>query len=190
MLTTGTGSGKSLGYIVPIVDRVLDSKDEGAGRGVKAIIVYPMNALANSQAKAIERFFGNVSGDCPVRFARYTGQESDDERRRILAEPPGHLAHQLRDAGPGPDSTDERQHLIWAAQGLRFLVLDELHTYRGRQGADVALLVRRLKDLCAAPDLQVVGTSATMASGGTSRSSGGRGGRRVAAVRISVPPSG
>ena len=38
--------------------------------------------------------------------------------------------------------------LIEAAQGLRFLVLDELHTYRGRQGADVALLVRRLRDAC------------------------------------------
>jgi len=48
VLTTGTGSGKSLGYIVPIVDRVLREKDAGGGRGVKAIIVYPMNALANS----------------------------------------------------------------------------------------------------------------------------------------------
>ncbi len=54
-----------------------------------------------------------------------------------------------------------------AARGLRFLVLDELHTYRGRQGADVALLVRRLRDACHAPAVQCVGTSATMASGGT-----------------------
>ncbi|MFC0864268.1 helicase-related protein [Sphaerimonospora cavernae] len=58
----------------------------------------------------------------------------------------------------------ERRDLIGAAQGLRFLVLDELHTYRGRQGADVALLVRRLRDACAAPNLQCVGTSATMAT--------------------------
>jgi hypothetical protein len=43
-------------------------------------------------------------------------------------------------------------------------VLDELHTYRGRQGSDVALLVRRLRDACNAPDLQCVGTSATMAT--------------------------
>ena len=50
---------------------------------------------------------------------------------------------------------DERKHLVRAAQGLRFLVLDELHTYRGRQGADVAMLVRRLRDQCAADDLQV-----------------------------------
>ena len=62
---------------------------------------------------------------------------------------------------------DERKHLVRAAQGLRFLVLDELHTYRGRQGADVAMLVRRLRDQCSSDDLQVIGTSATMSSEGT-----------------------
>ena len=46
-------------------------------------------------------------------------------------------------------------------------MLDELHTYRGRQGADVAMLVRRVRDACQSPDLQCIGTSATMASGGT-----------------------
>ena len=60
----------------------------------------------------------------------------------------------------------ERKRLIEVARGaLRFLVLDELHTYRGRQGADVAMLVRRVRDACEVPNLQVVGTSATMASG-------------------------
>ncbi|HEX4099370.1 MAG TPA: DEAD/DEAH box helicase [Pseudonocardiaceae bacterium] len=62
---------------------------------------------------------------------------------------------------------EERDRLITAAHGLRFLVLDELHTYRGRQGADVALLVRRLRDACAAEQMQCVGTSATMTSEGT-----------------------
>ena len=56
--------------------------------------------------------------------------------------------------------------LIEAAKGLRFLVLDELHTYRGRQGADVALLVRRVREACDAPEVQCVGTSATMATEG------------------------
>ena len=56
--------------------------------------------------------------------------------------------------------------LVRAARGLWFLVLDELHTYRGRQGADVALLVRRLRDSCDAPDVQCIGTSATMTTEG------------------------
>ena len=56
--------------------------------------------------------------------------------------------------------------LVKAAKGLWFLVLDELHTYRGRQGADVALLVRRLRDSCDAPDVQCIGTSATMTTEG------------------------
>ncbi len=57
----------------------------------------------------------------------------------------------------------------WSAplRACNFLVLDELHTYRGRQGADVALLVRRIRDACAADRLQCIGTSATLASGGT-----------------------
>ena len=58
MLTTGTGSGKSLSYIVPIVDRVLR---EGSGRGVKAIVVYPMNALANSQVEELRKFLISVT---------------------------------------------------------------------------------------------------------------------------------
>jgi superfamily II DNA/RNA helicase len=169
VLTTGTGSGKSLTYIVPIVDRVLRAKDHGAPRGVKAIIVYPMNALANSQVLELKKFleYGYAEGAAPVTFARYTGQESPDERRLILADPPDVLLTNYVMLDLVLTRPDERRHLISAAQGLHFLVLDELHTYRGRQGADVALLVRRVKDLCESPDLQVVGTSATMASGGT-----------------------
>ena len=169
VLTTGTGSGKSLAYIIPIVDRVLRSKEQAAGRGVKAIIVYPMNALANSQVLELEKFlkYGYGEGDEPVTFARYTGQEKQDERRLILADPPDILLTNYVMLDLVLTRPDERRHLIAAAQGLQFLVLDELHTYRGRQGADVALLVRRVKDLCQSPDLQAVGTSATMASGGS-----------------------
>ena len=61
----------------------------------------------------------------------------------------------------------ERQHLIKAATGLKYLVLDELHTYRGRQGADVSMLVRRLRETLKAEDVLCVGTSATMGSGAT-----------------------
>ncbi len=173
VLTTGTGSGKSLAYIVPIVDSVLRERLGKGGQrtpGVKAIVVYPMNALANSQVYELRKFleFGYPPGAPPVRFARYTGQEEEDTRKQILADPPDILLTNYVMLELVLTRPDERRHLIRAAQDLRFLVLDELHTYRGRQGADVALLIRRLRDVCASPDLQVIGTSATMASGGTS----------------------
>lgn len=62
---------------------------------------------------------------------------------------------------------DERRRLVEQAGELRFLVLDELHTYRGRQGADVAMLVRRVRDACGSPSVQYVGTSVTLAGPGT-----------------------
>ncbi len=170
VLTTGTGSGKSLAYIVPVVDAALRDRDANGGvrrPGVKAIVVYPMNALANSQLGELEKFlkYGYPSGAEPVTFARYTGQESPDERRRILADPPDILLTNYVMLELVLTRPDERKHLVRAAQGLRVLALDELHTYRGRQGADVALLVRRLREQCASEALQVIGTSATMASG-------------------------
>lgn len=171
VLTTGTGSGKSLAYIVPIVDAVLRDRDAHSGRrpGVKAIVVYPMNALANSQVEEMKKFlkFGYPEGGEPVTFERYTGQETPDDRRRILAEPPDILLTNYVMLDLVLTRPDERKQLIRAAQGLQFLALDELHTYRGRQGADVAMLIRRLREQCASPDLQIVGTSATMASAGT-----------------------
>lgn len=163
VLTTGTGSGKSLGYIIPIVDLVLR---EPARRGIKAIVVYPMNALANSQEEELGKFLqlGYPDGRGPVSFARYTGQESDQRRKEIIANPPDILLTNYVMLELILTRTDERQ-LIAQAQDLRFLVLDELHTYRGRQGADVALLARRVREACKAGRLQCVGTSATMASG-------------------------
>src|SRR6202008_1439657 len=87
VLTTGTGSGKSLAYIIPIVDRVLAAEAAGTYRpGIKGIVVYPMNALANSQLRELQKFLpiGYPEGP-PVTFDRYTGQESAEDRARIIA---------------------------------------------------------------------------------------------------------
>jgi superfamily II DNA/RNA helicase len=162
VLTTGTGSGKSLSYLVPIVDHVLR---EGSGRGVRAIVVYPMNALANSQELELAKFLGDT--DRQVTFARYTGQESDEQREQILQHPPDVLLTNYVMLDLLLTRPDERRRLVDQAGELRFLVLDELHTYRGRQGADVAMLVRRVRDACGSPSVQYVGTSATLAGPGT-----------------------
>lgn len=169
VLTTGTGSGKSLSYFIPIVDDVLRRKRAGQPRrGITAIVVYPMNALCNSQRDELEKFLklGYGEGNEPVTFARYTGQESREERERIAKAPPdilltNYVMLELIMTRFLPTDVAVRNH----AAGLRFLVLDELHTYRGRQGADVAMLVRRVRERFN-EKLLCIGTSATMASEG------------------------
>jgi ATP-dependent helicase YprA (DUF1998 family) len=100
---------------------------------------------------------------------RYTGQESQEDRQRIADAPPDILLTNFMMAElllTRQDSLDTK--VIENASGLDFVVLDELHTYRGRQGADVAILVRRLRNRCT-PDKAptCIGTSATMASEGS-----------------------
>ena len=166
VLTTGTGSGKSLAYIVPAVDYVLRT---GSGSGIKAIVVYPMNALANSQREELDKFLSRGFGDKEqlVTFARYTGQENEQEREQILQHPPDILLTNYVMLELILTRIEERR-LVEHAGNLRFLVFDELHTYRGRQGADVAMLVRRCREAFQSKALHCVGTSATMASTGDS----------------------
>jgi superfamily II DNA/RNA helicase/very-short-patch-repair endonuclease len=167
VLTTGTGSGKSLAYFIPIVDDVLRRRAAGGAKGISAIVVYPMNALCNSQMEELEKYLrlGYPKDDELIRFARYTGQDKD--RTALAANPPDILLTNYvmlelmltRFTSPDPEIVEQ-------AAGLRYLVIDELHTYRGRQGADVAMLVRRVRDRTN-PDILCVGTSATMATEGT-----------------------
>ena len=171
VVTTGTGSGKSLCFFVPIVDAIVRARKGGRSRTTKAIIVYPMNALANSQIKEIERFISQsgLPKELKPVVRRYTGQESQEERQRIADNPPDILLTNFMMAElllTRQDNLDAK--VIDNAQGLEFIVLDELHTYRGRQGADVAILVRRLRNRCNPDGAPIcIGTSATMASEGS-----------------------
>jgi superfamily II DNA/RNA helicase len=168
VVTTGTGSGKSLSFFIPIVHRVLVAKRKSGQARTRAIIIYPMNALANSQLEELGKFVGNVAGAPPITFARYTGQEDAEERKRIADSPPDILLTNfmmLELLMTRQEEVDRR--VIDNCVGLQFLVLDELHTYRGRQGADVALLVRRVRERLRPEQLQCIGTSATMASEGS-----------------------
>jgi ATP-dependent helicase YprA (DUF1998 family) len=128
-----------------------------------------MNALANSQAEELRKFLekGYGPGRAPVTFKRYTGQEKGDEREAIRSRPPDILLTNYMMLELLLTRREDRA-LVAAAQGLTFLVFDELHTYRGRQGADVALLIRRCRLAFGGRDIICVGTSATMASEGTS----------------------
>ncbi len=164
IVSTGTGSGKSLTYLVPIFDQIL--RDEPSRHSVRAIIVYPMNALTNSQLTALERFRRENWPDCPVRFARYTGQEKQEPRNAIINDPPHILLTNYVMLEYLLIRPYERPLVQLATQELKFLVMDELHFYRGRQGADVAMLIRRVRQRAARPDLQFIGTSATLVTAG------------------------
>ncbi|ERS15418.1 hypothetical protein Q668_05675 [Alcanivorax sp. PN-3] len=169
VLTTGTGSGKSLSYFIPIFDAILRQKDKGHAEGIKAVVIYPMNALANSQRDELEKFLSSYGEDFagrPVTYARYTGQEDQDERERVRKNPPDIILTNFMMLELLMTRQNELDRaVIQAAQGLKFLVLDELHTYRGRQGADVAMLVRRVRERLNT-DLLCIGTSATMSTQG------------------------
>lgn len=169
VVTTGTGSGKSLSFFIPIVDRIVKARTSDPTPRTRAIIIYPMNALANSQAEEIGKFIQNLGpGSTGLTIARYTGQESSPERERLAAHPPDILLTNfmmLELILTRFEKVD--RDVVDHCQGLEFLVMDELHTYRGRQGADVAMLVRRLRQRLKADNLLCIGTSATMSSTGT-----------------------
>jgi superfamily II DNA/RNA helicase len=161
IVTSGTGSGKSLTFLGTIFNYILKEKP---AQGVKAVLVYPMNALINSQVEEINKFADNYGEDFPITYKRYTGQEGEEERKKIEENPPdiiltNYMMLELL-------LTRDREQYMRDSfkEHLRFLVFDELHTYRGRQGADVAMLIRRLKALCNR-QVQCIGTSATMVSG-------------------------
>lgn len=168
VVTTGTGSGKSLCFFIPIIDAAIRARAAGEAARTRAIVIYPMNALANSQIEELRKFVDQSGLPERLRptFERYTGQEETTERDRIREVRPDILLTNfmmLELLMTRQNSLD--QAVIANAQDLNFIVLDELHTYRGRQGADVAMLVRRLRDrLCHNHSPVCIGTSATMVS--------------------------
>ena len=138
----------------------------GPACGVKAIIVSPDECAQRIRSWVNWRNSLTTNGDLrpQVTFRRYTGQETktSDERSSTTRRT---SSDQLRHIELVLTRPHERDALIRAVPNLRYLVPDELHSYRGRQGADVAMLVRRVRDACRSDQLDVIGTSATMASG-------------------------
>jgi hypothetical protein len=169
VVTTGTGSGKSLCYFLPIIDRIIKAKAAGETARTRALVIYPMNALANSQFDELDRRIDGSGFEDTVIFKRYTGQDDEAARKDIELSPPDIiLTNFMMLELLLTRQNDHDQQVVRNCRGLDFLVLDELHTYRGRQGADVAMLVRRVREQLGSPHspMLCVGTSATMASEG------------------------
>ncbi|MGH7961312.1 MAG: DEAD/DEAH box helicase, partial [Candidatus Binatia bacterium] len=167
IVTSGTGSGKSLTYIGSIFHHLLSHPD---AKGVTAVVVYPMNALINSQFDEFTRYQENykeaTGKEFPISFGQYTGQEKEEARGKMRENPPQILLTNYMMLELLLTRLRERSIRDGIYENLRFLVFDELHTYRGRQGADVALLIRRIRSRCV-QQILCIGTSATMVSVGT-----------------------
>jgi DEAD/DEAH box helicase domain-containing protein len=178
LIATGTGSGKTECFLMPILDHCVQHRGEP---GIKALLIYPMNALATDQAKRIAKtIHDNPKLNGHVTAGLFVG-ESEREPRAVMTED-GVITDKdiLRHNPPDILLTNykmldyllvrPRDQQLWsgnAPETLRYLVVDEIHTFDGAQGTDLACLVRRLKARLQTPakHLACVGTSATLGSG-------------------------
>ena len=170
IVTSGTGSGKSLTYIGTIFNHLFVNRGI---EGVAAVIVYPMNALINSQTNEFNTYKDNYEKSTgrvfPITFGQYTGQEREERRQAMREDPPHILLTNYMMLELLLTRVQERPLRDAIFDNLRHLVFDELHTYRGRQGADVSMLIRRIQSQCKEP-VCCIGTSATMVSVGSTAS--------------------
>ena len=177
LIATGTGSGKTESYLWPIFEHCRANKGKP---GIKAILIYPMNALATDQARRIARAVHEIPSLKGVRAGIY----ADAEPKMVTDAMTEHdvITHRSAMWDNPPDILltnykmldylllRGRDQPLWAQnlpETLRFLVVDEMHTFDGAQGADLALLIRRLKHRLATPveHLICVGSSATLGTG-------------------------
>ncbi|MFF4230373.1 DEAD/DEAH box helicase [Streptomyces sp. NPDC001820] len=182
LVTTGTGSGKTESFLVPVLDHC--RREKAAGRhGVKAVLLYPMNALAGDQASRLgdlledDHLFGaGVTAGLYIGEASASGAESPYgrvmvERAEMRRNPPDILITNYKML----DLLIQRQQdaSLWRDADLAYVVIDEFHTYDGAQGTDVAMLLRRLAVAVGADEpgrplgrICPVATSATLGSAG------------------------
>ena len=201
VMATGTGSGKTECFLYPILDSLLKDPDL-AQPGVRALLVYPLNALANDQLyKRLVPLFVGRFAHAGIRVGRFTGLTRKDQSRTQAEDEA--LATEPFFKMPPPDglgwkhvpdnwllTRDEMlrtpphilitnyamlEHLLlfpknadlFKGAKLRFIVLDEVHTYAGAQATEVAFLLRKLRQRInlQPEDARCIGTSASLASG-------------------------
>lgn len=143
VVTTGTGSGKSECFLLPVLQNAIEDSVRFNRRGLTAILVYPMNALANDQEQRIREYL-TASGHTHVQVRRYDRSTKEAEREAMRKHPPHILLTNYMMLEYLLVRPADREALF-ANHRCRFLVLDEVHSYRGSLGSNIALLVRRLR---------------------------------------------
>lgn len=160
VLATGTGSGKTEAFLIPILDHCL----KRPGPGVKALIIYPMNALANDQIrrfrKVLEELHRLVPGT-PVTLDLFTSSTSERERDAMRRDPPDILVTNYVMLDWMLARSKDQPIFAASSDSLRYIVLDEIHTYRGNKATHLMYLLARLKARLTGPVVQI-GTSATL----------------------------
>ena len=181
VVTTGTGSGKTECFLIPIVNSLLREIEAGTlSDAVRAIVIYPMNALANDQ---IERMRDLLKGYPQIRFGLYNGNteytepEARSQYHRIYGMEPSSnevISREKMQSNPPHILITNYSMLeymmlrpnddkVFTGAKLRFIVLDEAHIYKGATGMETALLMRRLRArIDAAQNVQYILTSATL----------------------------
>jgi DEAD/DEAH box helicase domain-containing protein len=157
VVVTGTASGKTLCYNLPVIQTMLSDPQ------ARAIYIFPTKALSQDQAVAVNQFLRLLDATDLVHVRTYDGDTPQGNRRQIRDE--------TRLLITNPDMLHMGilpHHPRWANlfENLKWIVLDELHTYRGIFGSNVANLLRRLKRLCTfyGSDPHFILTSATIAN--------------------------
>ena len=182
LVATGTGSGKTECFLFPVLDHCARARAAGE-HGIKALVIYPMNALASDQARRIAHLVSTVPAFAGLRVGLYVGGQVGKsgegavmtptrvitDRDTLRKHPPDILLTNYKMLDFLMLRTKDRQ--LWERNTpttLRYLVVDELHTFDGAQGTDLALLLRRLRARLKIPAEQMIcaGTSATL--GGSS----------------------
>lgn len=189
VVATGTGSGKTESFLLPILSDLLQEHEQGSlGPGVRALLLYPMNALANDQVKRLR----NLLKDFPqITFGRYIGETIEGKKdalehyRKVFGCDPLEneliSREEMRSSPPHILLTNYAmlEYLLLRpkdtvffdgplARHWRYLVVDEAHTFSGARGIEMAMLIRRLKERIFSSDeghLQCVATSATLGNG-------------------------
>jgi len=180
LVSSGTGSGKTECFMVPMLDDLLREDVPGLLRGVRAIIIYPLNALIESQRERLGAWTAKLKDR--ISFAMYNGNTPETPGKVDKVDlKPAELGHResIRTTPPSILVTNitmleymllraKDRGILDRSQGLlRWIVLDEAHGYVGAQAAEMALLLRRVRAAFGVTPEQVrlVATSATISDG-------------------------